>query len=136
MKTASREAQKRFIQSGLDFAVTKRSGSRALSAVLSTSLCVFVLILRVSAQGSFTKVTTGPVVTDVEQSTGCAWGDFDNDGFIDLMVTCFDRTSANALYHNERDGTFTRFAAGAVANDANLRSAGCTWVDYDNDGFL
>jgi len=87
-------------------------------------------------QTSFAKITMGPVVTDVEQSVGCAWGDYDNDGFLDLFVTSFDRTSFNTLYHNERDGTFTRFAAGAPANESNARSAGCFWGDYDNDGFL
>ncbi|HXJ57373.1 MAG TPA: CRTAC1 family protein [Verrucomicrobiae bacterium] len=88
------------------------------------------------AQTSFTKITTGPVATDSEQSVGCAWGDYDNDGFIDLFVTRFDNISVNMLYHNERDGTFTRFIAGAPANESNVRSAGCIWGDFDNDGFL
>src|SRR5262245_13153574 len=88
------------------------------------------------AQSSFTRITEGPVANDVEQSTGCAWGDYDNDGFLDLFVTHFDRISRNTLYHNERNGTFTRFGAGAAGNESNLRSAGCPWGDYDNDGFL
>ena len=114
----------------------KRIVSKAPSAVLTVSLFMLAMVPSGRAQTSFTKITTGPVATDVEHSVGCAWGDYDNDGFLDLFVTSFDRTSFNTLYHNERDGTFTRFAAGAPANESNLRSAGCFWGDYDNDGFL
>lgn len=88
------------------------------------------------AQTTFTRITTGPIATDSNQSTGCAWGDYDNDGYLDLFVTSFDRIANNVLYHNERNGTFTRFSAGAPGNESNLRSAGCAWADFDNDGAL
>ena len=114
----------------------KRILSKALSFVLLVSLFVLASVLTGHTQSSFTKITAGPIATDVEQSVGCAWGDYDNDGFLDLFVTSFDRTSFNTLYHNERNGTFTRFTAGAPANESNVRSAGCYWGDYDNDGFL
>jgi hypothetical protein len=35
---------------------------------------------------TFIKITTGPVVTSGGYSFGCAWGDYDDDGFIDLFV--------------------------------------------------
>lgn len=38
------------------------------------------------AQSAFTKITTGAIVTDGGSSYSCAWGDYDNDGFIDLAV--------------------------------------------------
>jgi hypothetical protein len=108
--------------------------------LLVSAISIFLLLPTVPpafAQSSFTKITTGPVVDEgLEASTGCAWGDYDNDGFLDLFVTRFDNIAVNALYHNERDGTFTRFSAGAPANESNVRSAGCIWGDYDNDGFL
>ena len=34
----------------------------------------------------FTRITTGPVATESAYSWGCAWADYDNDGFIDLFV--------------------------------------------------
>ena len=39
------------------------------------------------AQSNFTKITTGTIVSDGGGSFACAWGDYDNDGFIDLFVT-------------------------------------------------
>src|SRR5438094_7135609 len=39
------------------------------------------------AQTTFTKITTGPIVNDGGSSFGCAWGDYDDDGFLDLLVT-------------------------------------------------
>jgi len=84
--------------------------------------------------GGFTKMTTGSIVNDVANSVACAWGDYDNDGFLDLFVANRGGAS-NFLYHNNRDGTFSRITAGAIATDIG-NSAGCAWGDYDNDGFL
>ncbi len=71
---------------------------------------------------------------------GCAFIDYDNDGWMDLFVLCgtrFDdppRDATNRLYHNNRDGTFTD-----VTDKAGLRRTGwasaVTVGDYNNDGF-
>ncbi|MBI4664096.1 MAG: ASPIC/UnbV domain-containing protein [Verrucomicrobia bacterium] len=50
---------------------------------------------------AFTKVTVGDLVNDIGHSAGCAWGDYDNDGFLDLFVAKGAHTSENdALYRN------------------------------------
>lgn len=59
-----------------------------------------------NGDGNFTRITSGKIVTDGGNSTGCAWGDFDNDGFLDLFVA--NNGENNFLYHNNRDGTFTK----------------------------
>jgi hypothetical protein len=82
----------------------------------------------------FTVITNGPVVNDHGDSTGCAWGDYDNDGNLDLFVSNFG-TPFNYLYRNQGDGTFARVTTGAIATD-DTNSEGATWGDYDNDGFL
>jgi hypothetical protein len=87
-----------------------------------------------NGNGTFAKVTTGSIVLDGGASTGCAWGDYDNDGWLDLFVA--NRSGQNNfLYHNNRDGTFTRVTAGAIATDTG-NSYGAAWADYDNDGNL
>ena len=86
-----------------------------------------------NGNGSFTKITTGAIVNDGGNSTGCAWGDYDNDGFVDLFVC--NRNQPNFLYHNNGNGTFTKITTGAIVTN-NSNSGGCAWCDYDNDGYL
>ena len=63
---------------------------------------------------------------------GAAWGDYDNDGYLDLYVTNYGRS---VLYHNNGDGTFTDVTDRArVAN--HLWGMTPVWIDYDNDGYL
>lgn len=93
-----------------------------------------------NGDGTFTSITNGPLVTDLASSSGCAWGDYDNDGKIDLFV-CGGGASTpqpNRLYHNNGDGTFSRVtnsSAGSIISDAG-QCKNAAWGDYDNDGFL
>ncbi|MBI4325065.1 MAG: VCBS repeat-containing protein [Chloroflexi bacterium] len=86
--------------------------------------------------GTFTKITTGPVVTDGNGAYGSAWGDYDNDGWLDLVVTRPGGTPHVALYHNNRDGTFARVTEGPVAAESGGGPIAPAWGDYDNDGNL
>jgi hypothetical protein len=85
-----------------------------------------------NANGTFTKITTGSIVTDVFNSTGGSWGDYDNDGDFDLFVSNYSGANNN-LYNNNGDGSFTKITAGAIVNDGGS-SVGAAWGDYDNDG--
>jgi hypothetical protein len=88
--------------------------------------------------GVFTRATSGPklVASPGGEFNGCAWGDYDNDGYLDLFVSSF--TEKNALFHNNGDGTFTRILSSAPAQGGgpNVVCGAVSWVDYDNDGFL
>jgi hypothetical protein len=64
---------------------------------------------------------------------GVAAADFDNDGYQDLYTTGYP---ASALYHNNRDGTFTDVTDKAGVKSAGKWAAGAAWFDYDHDGFL
>ena len=87
-----------------------------------------------NGDGTFTKITDGPVVTDGGASFSCAWGDYDNDGYLDLFVAnAFNQD--NFLYRNRGDGTFEKVTEGAIVTDGG-ESLGASWGDYDNDGFL
>jgi len=82
--------------------------------------------------GTFTKITTGDIVNSAGYGSGCSWGDYNNDGWLDLFVA---NSGPNFLYKNNRNGTFTKITTGSIVTDAN-NSFGCNWGDYDNDGDL
>ncbi len=84
--------------------------------------------------GTFTKITTGPLVTGLSPSDGASWGDYDNDGDLDAVVVAW-YDSMNAFYDNNGNGTFNQIVAGPVVNDRGY-SETCNWGDYDNDGYL
>jgi hypothetical protein len=92
------------------------------------------LLYRNNGDGSFTKIASGPVVQSGGNSRGCAWADYDNDGYLDLFVAN-ELGQNNFLFHNNRDGTFGKIISGSIVNDGGA-SYGCAWGDYDNDGFL
>lgn len=85
-----------------------------------------------NGNGSFTRITSGAIVNDGGNSVGACWGDYDNDGFIDLFVANASNEN-NFLYHNNGNETFTKITTGKVVNDKG-HSHGCNWVDVDNDG--
>lgn len=64
---------------------------------------------------------------------GQAWGDYDNDGWLDLYVT--GNKHPNVLYHNNQDGTFDISAFSESVSLPEIRSGGTIWADYDNDGW-
>jgi len=82
--------------------------------------------------GTFTDVTEKSGLTSPCFAMGGAVGDYDNDGWPDLYVTCL---GGNVLYHNNGDGTFTDVTAKAGVADGRW-SAGAAFGDYDGDGFL
>lgn len=68
-----------------------------------------------------------------DRVTGQAWGDYDQDGWLDLYVT--DDARRNILYHNEGNGTFIISTLSDSVALPDARSAGTSFADYDNDGW-
>ena len=82
--------------------------------------------------GTFTDVTAKSGLNTPCVGMGGAVGDYDNDGWPDLYLTCM---GGNVLYHNNGDGTFTDVTAKAHVADGRW-SAGASFGDYDLDGFV
>lgn len=81
--------------------------------------------------GTFVDVTDETGVGLSAFGMGAAWGDYDNDGDLDLYVTNY---GPNVLYRN--DGTrFRNVTDQAGVGDAGF-SSGCAWGDYDRDGHI
>jgi len=93
------------------------------------------LLFHNTSDGTFTRILSGQIVTDfITSHTSVSWADYDNDGFLDLLINGAQATR-NFLYHNNRNGTFTRVTTNAVATDTwPSRGWGASWGDYDNDG--
>jgi hypothetical protein len=90
-----------------------------------------------NGDGIFTRITEGDIVTDGGYSFGSAWGDYDNDGDLDLFVANYPYhgQSGDFLYENNADGTFTKVTGESVVIDEGA-SYGAAWGDYDRDGDL
>ncbi len=105
-------------------------------------------LLRNRGDGTFEDVTFAAKVGEPIASESAAWGDYDNDGRLDLFLcgeflppgtatpsAPGDPRNRCRLYHNEGDGTFQDVAARAgVLNERCAK--GSAWGDYDGDGDL
>jgi tetratricopeptide (TPR) repeat protein len=83
-------------------------------------------------EGRFVNETKAAKLEFRGEGTGCAFGDYDNDGKPDLVI---GSSAGIRLYHNEGNGTFQDVtdAAGVACDGLVL---GVTFLDYDNDGDL
>ena len=73
-----------------------------------------------------------PGRTTAQGGVGCAIGDYDNDGHLDIFLASYGR---NALYRNNGDRTFTNVAP-EVGLAVENRAVAASWGDYDNDGLI
>ena len=97
-------------------------------------------LLRNGGDGTFTDVTEAAGLLMPAPTQAAAWGDYDNDGWIDLFIGNESRGGTSPaypsrLFRNDGDGTFTDVAAEAGVAVVGFVK-GAVWGDYDNDGRL
>ncbi len=96
-------------------------------------------VTRAQESPSFTDVTLAAGITlpdraeRTDKITGQAWGDYDQDGWLDLYLT--DTEGANVLYRNNGDGTFSISPLTASISMPDALSGGAVFADYDNDSW-
>jgi FG-GAP-like repeat/ASPIC and UnbV len=105
-------------------------------------------LLRNRGDGSFEDVTVASGLAEPIATESAAWGDYDNDGLVDVFVCAEylrpggppsskpgDPRNRCRLYRNRGDGTFVNVAVAAgVTNERCAK--GSAWGDYDGDGRL
>jgi hypothetical protein len=90
-------------------------------------------LYRNNRNGTFTDVTRAAGL-DVEMyGMGVAAGDFDNDGFPDVLVTCVGQ---NRLFRNTGRGTFVDVTRASGLGGRQAFSTSALWFDFDRDGLL
>jgi hypothetical protein len=87
-------------------------------------------IYRNLGNGVFTNINAGlPTSGTYEYQLSAVWGDYDNDGLLDVAIANGGRLAL--IYHNSGTNAFTLAATLATPNFPTV-----IWGDYDNDGFL
>ncbi|MCI0486826.1 MAG: CRTAC1 family protein [Blastocatellia bacterium] len=92
----------------------------------------FSSLYRNNRDGTFTDVTKEAGLAVEMYGLGCAVADYDNDGHLDLYITCL---GANRLFRNAGGGRFIDVTAKAGVGDPGF-STSAAWLDYDKDGKL
>ncbi|MFC1573043.1 CRTAC1 family protein, partial [Candidatus Eisenbacteria bacterium] len=91
---------------------------------------------RVVDPGQIYTISDAGDVLNVYENRGASmdavWGDYDNDGHLDLYVT---KWGWNILYRSNGDGTFTDVTGKAGVGDRGNGNA-AVWFDFNDDGFL
>jgi hypothetical protein len=112
-------------------------GNMDLYAAYAGAVCK---LLRNDGNGAFEQIVEGDLPAEPGGAYSAAWGDYDNDGWLDLFVprTSFyggGTENADSLWHNNGDGTFNRVSAETIGEEG-VNSWGAAWGDFNNDGFL
>jgi hypothetical protein len=89
-------------------------------------------LFRNNGNGTFTDVTERAGLKDTAYGSGAIAADYDNDGFVDLLVTNW---GGSLLYRNQGDGTFKDVTARAGVTAPRFGTS-AAWGDIDGDGDL
>ncbi len=93
-------------------------------------------IYRNNGNGTFTQLSVSLLgLTGSAGGRNAAWGDYDNDGDIDILITGNDNTGTRhtKIYRNDGNDSFSEQTGISIPG---LTSSSVSWGDYDNNGYL
>jgi enediyne biosynthesis protein E4 len=90
-------------------------------------------LYRNNGNGTFTDVTARAGLDIELYGMGVAVGDYNNDGFPDILITCVGQ---NRLFRNTGKGTFVDVTSASGLGKRAAFSTSALWFDYDRDGLL
>jgi enediyne biosynthesis protein E4 len=90
-------------------------------------------LYRNNRNGTFTDVTSHARLDHEFYGMGVAVGDYNNDGFPDIFITCVGQ---NHLFRNTGKGTFVDVTSASGLGKRDSFSTSALWFDYDRDGLL
>ena len=90
-------------------------------------------LYRNDGAGVFTKLTNGPLLNNGGKTMSSSWGDYDNDGDLDVFLA--NDQGNDGLFRNEGHFNFTKITTDTVSNCGG-NSFSSAWSDIDNDGDL
>ncbi|HQV75052.1 MAG: VCBS repeat-containing protein [Flavobacteriales bacterium] len=93
------------------------------------------LLMLNDGSGVFNNVAPSLGLNDSHQSWSSAWGDFDNDGDMDVLIGA-SSSGYHKLMRNEGDGTFTNVTPNSGMDTFNGQSIEWTAHDFNNDGYV
>ncbi|MCH8838838.1 MAG: VCBS repeat-containing protein, partial [Candidatus Marinimicrobia bacterium] len=117
----------------IDLFVANQAGPLTMTAAELEASPAHCALYHNNGDGTFEEVAAQAGVDFRGWALGAAWGDADNDGWPDLVVTTYGEI---LLYHNNGDGTFTDLSDQSGLGGRQGFWTGVSWGDFNRDGFL
>ena len=117
----------------LDLFVANEAGPLTLADTGLERSPAHSALYRNNGDGTFSEMSRQAGVDFLGWAMGVGWGDYDNDGWLDLFISTYGE---NVFYHNNGDGTFTDRTQESGLGEREGFWAGVSWADYNGDGLI
>jgi hypothetical protein len=117
----------------IDLFVVNEVGPLTLSVAEIERSSAHCFLYHNNGDGTFSEVSAKAGVDYHGWGMAAAWGDYNNDGWLDLFVSCYGK---NVFYRNNGDGTFTDISRQSGLGGHEGFWTGASWADFNRDGLL